>query len=128
MSKLQQVLHEEIGKIARKEAHRIVSARLVQAVEQRLDKIEERLRLTEKRILQSGGHTVTGAALTAFRVQHSLTQRDLARLLGTNPTSVCRWETGKVRPGSGTITRFSALQEISKSDIGIILDKLRQSE
>lgn len=128
MSNIQQVLHEEMGKIARKEAHRIVSERLAQAVEQRLDKIEERLRLTEKTLLQSEEHTVTGTDFTAFRILHSLTQRDFARLLGTSPTSVCRWETGKVRPGPGTVTRFSALQELSRDDIEIMLEKLRHSE
>jgi Predicted transcriptional regulator len=128
MSKLQQVFHEEMEKIAREEARKIVSTRLTQAVEQRLDKIEERLRLTEKTLLQSEEHTVTGTDFTAFRILHSLTQRDFARLLGTNPTSVCRWETGKVHPGPGTVTRFSALQELSRNDIEIMLDRLRQPE
>ena len=53
--------------------------------------------------------TVDGAILTEARVRANLGVRELARLIGCNGATICRWEQGKAHPDSDMQARLVAI-------------------
>lgn len=51
----------------------------------------------------------TGAALTAARVSHGLTQGQAASLIGVSQPTISFWENGQREPDSGQAARIDAV-------------------
>lgn len=58
-----------------------------------------------------------GSNLTRLRKSRSLTQLQLAQLLGVQPRLVSRWETGKTRPQFNHIVRLAEVLEVSLDEL-----------
>ena len=117
-------LIDEVKKIARREAERIVRALLPKTVDGKLSEISKRLCLAEDIIhsaAASRNHEsqkkITGTEMIAFRVQHGLSQRQLGILLGNHSTSICRWEKGHFQPCFQTIQHFEKLRKMPHDEI-----------
>jgi len=126
---MSELLVDEIKKIARREAERIVRVLVPKTVEVKLSNISKRLCLAEKIIHSSAENRNSesprkniGTEMIAFRIQHSLSQRDLATLLKSHWTSICRWEKGRVRPNSKTAEHFVELQQKTHDEIAAQLN------
>jgi|GEM_PF-551932 len=123
---MSELLVDEIKKIARREAERVVRVLLPKTVDGKLSGISKRLCLAEKIIHSSSENRNqelpkrnTGAEMTAFRIQHGLSQRELASLLKCHWTSICRWEKGRFRPNTKTAKLFAELQSLSHDEIAV---------
>lgn len=117
-------LVDEVKKIARREAERIVRILLPKTVDDKLSDINKRLLLTEKMIHSASASNdhespkkLAGMEMVTFRIQHGLSQRELALLLGSHYTSICRWEKGRFQPGTKTVQQFKELRQMTHGDI-----------
>ncbi len=117
-------LVDEVKKIARREAERIVRILLPKTVDDKLSDINKRLLLTEKMIHSASASNdpesskkLTGGEMVTFRIQHGLSQRELALLLGSHYTSICRWEKGRFHPGTSTVQLFEGLRHMTHDEI-----------
>jgi transcriptional regulator with XRE-family HTH domain len=66
----------------------------------------------------SASHTALGAALRRARRDKDLTQDQIARLIGVDPTLVSQWETGRKAPPAG---RLAALAEVLALDAKVLV-------
>lgn len=57
--------------------------------------------------------SILSLKLKAYRVEHSLTQQDLAEMLEVSDKSVSKWELGKTYPSKKNIIKISELLNIS---------------
>ena len=117
-------LVDEVKKIARREAERIVRILLPKTVDDKLSDINKRLLLTEKMIHSASASNdpestkkLAGTEMVTFRIQHGLSQRELAQLLGSHYTSICRWEKGRFHPGTSTVQLFEELRHMTHDEI-----------
>ena len=53
-----------------------------------------------------------GEKLLAYRKLHGITQKELAKKLGVDPTTLARWERGKSRP---MVNSLKAIKQLFKS-------------
>lgn len=54
-----------------------------------------------------------GQRIVSARERVGLRQADLARALNTTTTSVCRWETGRQKPGLKSLQKIAKLTQLS---------------
>lgn len=57
--------------------------------------------------------SILSLKLKAYRVEHSLTQQDLAEILEVSDKSISKWELGKTYPSKKNIIKISELLNIS---------------
>ncbi|MDR2278147.1 MAG: helix-turn-helix domain-containing protein [Vagococcus sp.] len=57
--------------------------------------------------------SILSLKLKAYRVEHSLTQQDLAEMLEVSDKSISKWELGKTYPSKKNIIKISELLNIS---------------
>ncbi|MBO0429716.1 helix-turn-helix transcriptional regulator [Vagococcus fluvialis] len=57
--------------------------------------------------------SILSLKLKAYRVEHSLTQQDLAEMLEVSDKSVSKWELGKTYPSKKNVIKISELLNIS---------------
>ena len=61
--------------------------------------------------------SILSLKLKAYRVEHSLTQQDLAEMLEVSDKSISKWELGKTYPSKKNIIKISELLNISKNTV-----------
>lgn len=128
MKNLKDTIFESCRRFIREEVDSQFKNRqvLVQKVNQRLDSHERRIDILEasdsdapekrKRRVK-----ISGRLLANFRFRVGITQRELARLLGTTPAMVNRWEKERVAPGPQYTRKIHDLRKNGKKEILALL-------
>ena len=120
VERVQLYIHNEIKKHLRwqnDEIHKIHGE---------LAECKRRLSKLEKDIEERNGETIAcwlermrtnGTTLKAFRKKLALSQTELAILLDTNPATVNRWESGRVRLSRKSCEKIARIRSMSKSEV-----------
>jgi len=62
-----------------------------------------------------------GTTLKALRKKLAISQKELAILLGTNPATVNRWESGRVKLSRKSYEKVANIRSLSKSEVKKLL-------
>lgn len=68
-----------------------------------------------------------GEKIKRIRTEKGITQKELAKKLGTSPQNLAQYETGKRNPKSATIMRIAQALECSPADLDTELSKIEIS-
>lgn len=60
---------------------------------------------------------ITGQVIRKRRIELKLSQKQLADLVGVQPTTISRWETGSGYPDQGTISKVATELGITVNDL-----------
>jgi len=60
---------------------------------------------------------ISPASIKSQRLRLKLSQRELAKLLGVNPISVIRWETGRSKPRSAYHEELAKVRQLSRKEV-----------
>ena len=135
MPNIQQLLNEEIRRLARKEVINSEKALKTQIIE--LKKVVSELKSRVKELEKSAEKSAASASLPAaeenmddaknFRVTPerilkwrkalNLKRTQYARLLGVSPLSVAHWEQGKSTPRAAQKQRIAELRDMGKREL-----------
>ena len=136
MPNIQQLLNEEIRRLARKEV--INSEKALKAQIQELKKVvfdlKNRIKVLEKSAVAPVAATVesnieestdstknfriTPERIIKWRKALNLKRAQYARLLGVSPLSVAHWEQGKSTPRAAQKQRIAELRDMGKRELG----------
>ena len=131
MANIQQILNEEIRRLARKETSGALKELKAQLVEMRknMAELNRRLKALEKsapaavkenvQVETESPETakalrVTSERITKWRSKLGLNKSQYADLLGVNLLSVIRWESGKSTPREEQKRRIVAIRDMGK--------------
>lgn len=134
MANIQQLLNDEIRRLARKETSGSMKELKAQLVELRRTVAELNRRLkalegaapqeivvetdTQQASKEQGtALRVTAARITKWRTQLGLNKSQYADLLGVNLLSVIRWESGKSTPRDEQKRRIVAIRDMGKREL-----------
>jgi DNA-binding transcriptional regulator YiaG len=138
MANIQQLLNDEIRRLARKETNGSMKELKAQLVELRktVSDLNRRLKALEKSAVpadipevvadQDAKETlpalrVTAARITKWRTQLGLNKSQYAELLGVNLLSVIRWESGKSTPREEQKRRIVAIRDMGKRELAKVM-------
>ena len=138
MANIQQLLNDEIRRLARKETNGSMKELKAQLVELRktVADLNRRLKALEKSAVpadipevvadQDAKATppalrVTAARITKWRTQLGLNKSQYAELLGVNLLSVIRWESGKSTPREEQKRRIVAIRDMGKRELAKVM-------
>ncbi|MBE6385440.1 MAG: hypothetical protein E7048_07230 [Lentisphaerae bacterium] len=138
MANIQQLLNDEIRRLARKETNGSMKELKAQLVELRktVSDLNRRLKALEKSAVpadipevvadQDAKDThpalrVTAARITKWRTQLGLNKSQYAELLGVNLLSVIRWESGKSTPREEQKRRIVAIRDMGKRELAKVM-------
>ena len=138
MANIQQLLNDEIRRLARKETNGSMKELKAQLVELRktVSDLNRRLKALEKSAVpadtpevvadQDAKATlpalrVTAARITKWRTQLGLNKSQYAELLGVNLLSVIRWESGKSTPREEQKRRIVAIRDMGKRELAKVM-------
>ena len=142
MANIQQLLNEEIRRLARKEVIVIEKELKAQLVELRktVSDLKSRIKSLEKNLstpvetveniakesVEEANKSVrvTAARIIQWRTKLGLKRTQYARLLGVSALSVANWEAGKTTPREAQKRLIAELRDLGKRD----LEKLCQSK
>lgn len=135
MANIQQLLNEEIRRLARKEVISVEKSLKAQLVELRkiVASQNRQIKALEKALLQKQVVTekttddpaepavkevrVTPERIIKWRTQMGLKQAQYARLLGVSPLSVSHWERGVATPRAAQKQRIAQLRDMGKREL-----------
>lgn len=138
MANIQQLLNDEIRRLARKETNGSMKELKAQLVELRktVADLNRRLKALEKSAVPadipevvadqdvkdtSPALRVTAARITKWRTQLGLNKSQYAELLGVNLLSVIRWESGKSTPREEQKRRIVAIRDMGKRELAKVM-------
>jgi transcriptional regulator with XRE-family HTH domain len=139
MANIQKALNEEIRRLARKEIKAAVAPLQAKVAALRATVAEQAKRLAalERAAPEpspadapkpgapapaaTGKLRFSPKALTAFRKKFNLSQRMVAKLLGTSLVSVNKWESGSAKPRQVWIAKFNDLRKKGLKEIKALL-------
>lgn len=132
MPNVQQVLNEEIRRLARKEIKTLEAQ--IAALKKRVAALEKGLKIQPSAAEQTPAAESAAAEqkaektfsckakrIKALRLKLQLTQTQFAKLLNTSPITVCHWENGKNVPSGKMKERLQNLRSISKKELNQLL-------
>lgn len=61
-----------------------------------------------------------GQAMKNIRDEHSLSQREMAAMLGITPAALCKIETGKRTPRMSTVDKFCEVAEVPRAYVFLL--------
>lgn len=61
-----------------------------------------------------------GQAMKTIRDEHSLSQREMAAMLGITPAALCKIETGKRTPRMSTVDKFCTVTRTPKAYVFLL--------
>ena len=135
MANIQQLLNEEIRRLARKEVIAVEKEFKSQLVELRktISELKNRIRLLEQNNKAQTDFTdtktatpepesskpvrVTAARISSWRKKLGLNCSQYALLLEVSPLSVSHWESGQTTPRETQKRRIAELRDMSKRDL-----------
>ena len=138
MANIQQLLNDEIRRLARKETNGSMKELKAQLVELRktVSDLNRRLKALEKSAVPADipevvadqvakatppALRVTAARITKWRTQLGLNKSQYAELLGVNLLSVIRWESGKSTPREEQKRRIVAIRDMGKRELAKVM-------
>lgn len=151
MANIQQLLNEEIRRLARKEVICVEKELKSQLVELRktVSELKSKIKNLEKAVASSPAPLaeevaesapaaeakalrITPERITAWRKKIGLNCAQYAKLLEVSPLSVCHWESGKTTPREAQKQRIAELRDMGKRELkklcaekGIVLRKTK---
>ncbi|MBE6403879.1 MAG: helix-turn-helix domain-containing protein [Lentisphaerae bacterium] len=138
MANIQQLLNEEIRRLARKEVISVEKELKSQLVELRktVSELKNRIKTLEKNQTSAPGKTmlepanaeddklksvrVTPERIIAWRTKLGLKRAGYAKLLDVSPLSVSHWESGKTVPREAQKRRIAELRDMGKRELKIL--------
>ncbi len=138
MANIQNLLNDEIRRLARKELNATVKDLKAQLVDLRKTAAEQnrRIKELEKNLAAAGAEKavnakndtpaaekdeksfrITPQRIRKWREKLGLSQQQYAALLEVNSLSVCHWEAGKTTPRDAQKQRISLLRDMKKRDL-----------
>lgn len=131
MTKLQQVLNDEIRRLAHRELSGVIKALKNQLVEIRKSLREQNIRLKTLEKLQPVPEVkpsslpvgpekpvrVTPERIRKWRMKLNLSQSQYAALLDVNVLSVNHWESGKTEPRGNQKQKIALLRDLGKREL-----------
>ena len=131
MTKLQQVLNDEIRRLAHRELAGVIKQLKSQLVEMRKTLREQNLRIKTLEKLQPVPEVkpaalpnapekpvrVTPERIRKWRMKLKLSQTQYAGLLGVNVLSVNHWESGKTEPRESQKQKIALLRDLGKREL-----------
>ena len=141
MPNVQQLLNDEIRRLARKEVNAVVKVLKAQMIEMRktISEQNRRLKILEKLadVTAPAAASAAPAALPAaddskairvtperiakWRAKLGLNKSQYAKLLGVNTMSVIHWESGQTAPRGTQKVRIAALRDMGKRELGKLM-------
>ncbi|MBR2374249.1 MAG: hypothetical protein IKA87_08490 [Lentisphaeria bacterium] len=139
MPNIQQILNDEIRRLARKETSGALKELKAQIVELRktIAALNRRIKTLEKGCVESvesaaavpaednAGNSkavrVTAERIVKWRTKLGVNKSQYAELLGVNLLSVIRWESGKSVPRAEQKRRIVELRDMGKRELGKLL-------
>ena len=140
MPNVQQILNDEIRRLARKEVNAVVKVMKAQMVEMRRTIAEQNRRLKTLEKLadvaapaapaaqpevpvaeESKAIRVTPERITRWRAKLGLNKSQYAKLLGVNTMSVIHWESGQTAPRGAQKARIAALRDMGKRELAKLM-------
>ena len=139
MAKLQQILDEEIRKLARREINRQLKKMREQLTALRKEQAENKQRIkqlendmkpaavpAEAPVPPKAGKgirsvRVTGKRIRKWREKIGCSQAQYAALLGVNVLSVSHWESGKTVPRNEQKYKITQLRDMKKKDLARLM-------
>jgi DNA-binding transcriptional regulator YiaG len=138
MANFQQILNDEIRRLARKETSGTLKDLKAQLVELRrvTAELNRRLKALENNVIQDDSCAETAAVapqenvkkvrvtaerITKWRTILGLNKSQYAELLGVNLLSVIRWESGKSTPREEQKRRIVAIRDMGKRELAKLM-------
>ena len=138
MANFQQILNDEIRRLARKETSGTLKELKAQLVElrrvtaelnRRLKALEGNMPKAEEPVVNAAAETeespkamrVTPERIIKWRTNLGLNKSQYADLLGVNILSVVRWESGKSTPREEQKRRIVAIRDMGKRELAKLL-------
>lgn len=140
MPNVQQLLNDEIRRLARKEVNAAVKVLKAQMVEMRKTLSEQNRRLKALEKLadvaapaapaapaelpaadDSKAIRVTPERISKWRAKLGLNKSQYAKLLGVNTMSVIHWESGQTAPRGTQKARIAALRDMGKRELAKLM-------
>lgn len=135
MANIQQLLNEEIRRLARKEVIAVEKELKSQLVELRkaVSELKSRIKTLENKLAAAPVETaaaapeaeveenksvrVTAKRITQWRTKLGLKRTEYARLLGVSALSVAHWEAGKTTPRETQKRLIAQLRDLGKREL-----------
>ena len=127
MISIQKIIVERVLSLVRHEIKRYVRLQNdeIRKIQVELSECKKRLSRLEKNINDgenTAGHwcdliRTNGSMLKTFRKKLGISQTELALLLDTNPATVNRWESGRVRLSRRSCGKVAKIRFMSKSEV-----------
>ena len=136
MANIQQLLNEEIRRLARKEVITVEKELKAQLSEMRktISELKSKIKVLEKAnaaaapapAAETADNSQLGTAktlritaerITAWRKKLGLNCAQYAKLLDVSPLSVCHWENGKTTPREAQKKRIAELRDMGKREL-----------
>ncbi|MDD4817980.1 MAG: helix-turn-helix transcriptional regulator [Victivallaceae bacterium] len=134
MISIQKIIVERVLSLVRHEIKRYVRLRNdeIRKMQGELSECKRRLLKLEKYVEEESEKTIAhwvervqtnGATLKTLRKKLGITQTELAILLDTNPATVNRWESGRVRLSRKSCEKIAKIRALSTSEAYQILQE-----
>ena len=136
MANIQQLLNEEIRRLARKEVITVEKELKAQLSEMRktISELKSKIKVLEKanaaaapapaaetadnsQLETAKTLRITAERITAWRKKLGLNCAQYAKLLDVSPLSVCHWENGKTTPREAQKKRIAELRDMGKREL-----------
>ncbi len=136
MANIQNLLNDEIRRLARKELNATVKDLKAQLVELRktVGEMNRRIKELEKKtasaaptvaeksaeliaVQEDKNYRMTAQRIRKWREKLGVSQQQYAALLSVNALTVCNWENGKTSPRDEQKCRIAALRSMKKRDL-----------
>lgn len=149
MPNFQQILNEEVRRLARKEikAQAAPMLKTVSDLKQQVRELRNQIKTLNEQILKSQDQTdirkaaeaeeaspaekqirLTAARIRSCREKLGLSRKDFADLIGTTFVSVSNWENGKTIPRLSQKKKIVAIRDMGKRELAkLMADKKKQN-
>ena len=135
MPNIQQLLADEIRRLARKEAKLMLEPLQAKMIEMRktIAELRRLVKVQVKNVPAPVGENaaapkerkvrVSGERIAKLRAKLKLTQSEFAELVGVNRISVSHWELGKNTPGEAQKRKIAAVRDLGKRELKKMLEE-----